>query len=458
MSETSPDALTTTSTEGKRIKVFPAKPPQNGFWFVRRQWVQWGMLALYVAIPWIQINGHPFLQLDIAHRRFSVFGQLFFAHEVPNLVFVALMFLMFIALITTLFGRAWCGWSCPQTVFIERVYRKIEFWIDGDHLAQRKLNAAPMDINKFFKRSLKYGVFALVSILLGQIFLGYFVGPKEAFSYLTMSPAQHPSAFLSVMIMSAVVMFDFGWFREQFCLVACPYGRMQSVFMDQGSFFLAYDEKRKDCIDCGKCVAVCPTGIDVRQGLQFECIACTACADACDSVMTKINKPKGLIGYGNLLTLQGLKTKWFRARVWVYGILFILVTSGFVYRLQTRQIHQLEVIRAVDTPYQQVKDPDGKDFVINHFKIRFYNLDWNEAKVDYTVSESARAKGIEIIRAPNDQGLQIVASGGNTLSQFFLKVPKSEFVEGSAVTSITGVWDDGEVKQDAEVKLVGPWK
>jgi cytochrome c oxidase accessory protein FixG len=255
-----------------------------------------------------------------------------------------------------------------------------------------------------------------------------------------------------------VVMFDFGWFREQFCLVACPYGRMQSVFMDQGSFFLAYDEKRKDCIECGKCVAVCPTGIDVRQGLQFECIACTACADACDSVMSKIKKPKGLIGYGNLLTLQGLKTRWFRARVWVYGVLLVLVTSGFVYRLSTRQIHQLEVIRAVDTPYQQVKDPDGKEFVINHFKIRFYNLDWNTAKVDYTVSELARVKGIEMIRAPSDQGIQIVTSGGNALSQFFLKVPKSEFVEGSAVTSITGVWDDGEIKQDAEVKLVGPWK
>jgi len=368
------------------------------------------------------------------------------------------MFLMFIALITTLFGRAWCGWSCPQTVFIERIFRVVERWIEGDHLDQKKLNSKPMDSEKFFKRLFKFLSFGMISLLLGQIFLGYFVGPKEAFSYLLKSPAENPGAFWSVMVMSAVVMFDFGWFREQFCLVACPYGRMQSVLMDQGSLFLAYDEKRKDCIDCGKCVAVCPTGIDVRHGLQFECIACTACADACDSVMEKIKKPKNLISYGSLASLQSKKARWFRPRVLVYGTLFSIAAFALSSRLSSRQVHQMEVIRAVDTPYQQVKDAGGKEWVINHFKARFYNLDWEDGKVDYAVSDEAKARGIEIIRAPADSVEITVHSGENSLSQFFLKVPKSDFVEGVAKASITGIWDHGEVKQNIEVTLVGPWR
>jgi cytochrome c oxidase accessory protein FixG len=455
----SPDALTTTDSSGHRIGVFPAKPPQKGFWEVRRKWVQWGMLLLYVVVPWITINGHPILQLDIANRRFSILGTLFFAHEVPNLVFVAISFLMFIALFTTLFGRVWCGWSCPQTVFIDRIFRTVERWIEGDHLAQRKLAQSSMDSDKFFKRAIKFIIFAAISLLLGQIFLGYFVGPKEAFSYMLQSPTEHPGAFWSVFVMSAVVMFDFGWFREQFCLVACPYGRFQSVFMDQGSYYLAYDEKRKDCIECGKCVAVCPTGIDVRHGLQFECIACTACADACDSVMDKIKKPRHLIGYGSLITLQGKKTKFLRGRVVLYSTLLMVAVSALTYRLSSRQIFQMELVRAVDTPYQQIKDADGKEWVINHFKVRFYNLDWVTAQADYFVSNEAEKTGMEIIRSPaGGPTLLHVESGKSAETQFFLKIPKSEFHEGVAKSKISGSWNGGKVMNHAEVTLVGPWK
>ncbi len=454
----SPDALTTTNSEGKRVGVFPALPPKKGFWEVRRKWVQWGMLLLYVAVPWITIHGHPILMLDIANRRFSILGTLFFAHEVPNLVFVTLSFLMGIALFTTLFGRVWCGWACPQTVFIDRIFRKIEAMIDGDHLAQRKLFNAPMSGDKFFKRVLKFGLFALISLLLGQVFLGYFVGPKDAFHYLLESPSDHPGAFFTVMLLSGIVLFDFGWFREQFCLIACPYGRFQSVFMDQGSLFLAYDEKRKDCIECGKCVAVCPTGIDVRQGLQFECIACTACADACDSVMDKIKKPRKLIGYGSLLSLQGIKAKVFRGRTILYATCLGICITALSYKMANRQIYQMDVIRAIDTPYQQIKDANGKEWVINHFKIKFYNLDWEKAVADYAVSKDAEAQGVEIIRSPAGSTALNIESGKGAEAQFFLKVPKSDFHEGVAKSSITGIWNQGAVTNHTEVTLVGPWK
>jgi len=452
----SPDGLTTTSAEGKRLKVFPASPPKKGKWELRRKWVQWGMLFVYVVVPWIKINGHPLLLLEIEKRRFSIFGTSFFAHEVPNLVFVALSFLMAIALITTLLGRVWCGWACPQTVFIDRIYRKIETMIDGDHLDQKRLASTPMNASKFLKRALKFGIFGIISLALGQVFLSYFVDPKLAFHYLLENPANHPTAFLSVIILSGIVFFDFGWFREQFCLVACPYGRFQSVLMDQGSLFLAYDEKRKnDCIECGKCVSVCPTGIDVRHGLQIECIACTACADACDLVMTKIKKPLHLIGYDSIVSLRGMKTKLLRGRTILYGSLLLISLIALTIKLANRETYQMEVTRAVDTPYQQIKDVNGKDWILNHFKVTFYNLDWDGEEVQYDISKNSTAPEIEVIRAPSESTNLKVESGKSLTVQMFLKIPKSDFVQGIAKATVSGIWRSGKITTK-EITLVGP--
>ena len=452
----SPDGLTTTNAAGRRVKIFPASPPKKGFFEVRRKWVQWGMILLYMVVPFISVNGHPLLLLDIAHRRFSIMGTLFFAHEVPNLVFVITSFLFGIALITTLLGRAWCGWACPQTVFIDRIFRKIENLIIGDHLKQRRLHESTMDFDKAFKLGLKWFAFVLVSITLGHFFLAYFVGAKPAFHYILEGPSEHWGSFFWVMLMSGVVLFDFAWFREQFCLVACPYGRFQSVMMDQGSLFLAYDEKRGDCINCMKCVKVCPTGIDVRHGLQFECIACTACADACDSVMEKIKKPKHLIGYGSILSLQGKIPKILRGRTIVYGTLLSISLFALQARLSARKLYQQDVIRAIDTPYQLVTDPSGRAFVINHFKIEFYNLDWNKAQVSYALSADAIQHGVEMIRAPSSQQAFDVESGKYVETQFFLKVPRTEFQDGIAKSSIEVNWNQGGLKSQSGVTLVGP--
>ena len=448
----SPDSLTTTNSEGKRVRVFPASPPKHGKWEIRRKWVQWGLLLAYLIVPWININGHPLLRLDIEHRRFSIFGSLFFAYQIPDLVFFFISLLMALALFTTLFGRVLCGWACPQTVYIDRIYRKIETMIEGDHLEQRRLAAAPMNSSKLFKRGLKLILFTLVSVMLAQVFLGYFVGPQTAFHYLLENPANHPTAFFTVLILGGIFLFDFGWFREQFCLIACPYGRFQSAMMDQGSLFLAYDEKRKDCIECGKCVAVCPTGIDVRHGLQIECIACTACADACDLVMAKIHKPLKLIGYGSMITLQGKRTKFLRGRTILYGTLLMVALTALTIKMLNRQTYQMDVIRAIDTPYQQITDADGKEWVINHFRARFYNLDWEDADVE------VQGQGAEIIRSSAVPTQFHIQSGKSTDTQLFLKVPKTIFHEGIAKTSISGIWNQGKFLSHVEVTLVGPWK
>jgi cytochrome c oxidase accessory protein FixG len=455
-----PDSLTTTSEAGTRIRVFPARPPRGGFWAVRRTWVQWGMILLYLAVPFIRIKGHPLLLLDIGNRRFSVFGHLFFAHEVPNLVFVITSFLFGIALITTLLGRAWCGWACPQTVFIERIFRAIEFWVIGDHLEQKRFHAAPPGFSKFKKRALKWTLFSCVALVLAHFFIAYFVGIGPAFAFILEGPSRHGVAFFWVMLMTAIVLFDFGWFREQFCLVACPYGRFQSVMMDAGSLFLAFDARRNDCINCNKCVAVCPTGIDVRNGLQFECIACAACADACDGVMRKIGKPERLVGYGSLQSLAGqnvrLKLNWIRGRTVIYGALLTISVSLLAWRLGDRNEFQQEITRAVDTPYQVIRDMQGRESVINHFKIRFYNLSWDPTGVGFELPESERSSGVEIIRVPGESETLMIGSGAGGESQFFLKVPKERFVDGHARSRIIGDWQKGRFRTEGEVVLVGP--
>ena len=447
------DHLSTTDSSGKRIKVFPAEV-KTGFWAVRKQGFHLFLILFYLILPWIKIKGHPLLQLDIIHRRFSIFGKLFFAHEVPNLVFITLSFLLFIGLVTTLFGRAWCGWSCPQTVFVERIFRKIEYWIEGDFIEQKKLQAREYDLDKIFKKTAKWALFTLFTVILSHSFLAYFVGSEASYHLMTSPPTHNMGDFIFVLIFSAIVLFDFGWFREQFCLIACPYGKMQSVMMDSGSYFLAYDEKRGDCINCNKCVTVCPTGIDVRNGLQIECIACTACADACDSIMTKIKKPTNLIGYGNQFSLQNKKTPFLRGRVIVYSTLLLVSLTALGFRLSNRMEHQTEITRAIDIPYQVITNADGSKQVLNHFKIRFYNLDWHPASADFSLSNQ-EIQGLEMIRS-GESGNNQVESGNFIDRQFFIKVPLSYFNEAkNTKILISTVWNQSEIVK-SEINLVGP--
>ncbi|WP_221029220.1 cytochrome c oxidase accessory protein CcoG [Actomonas aquatica] len=372
------DSVTTIRDDGSRFFLHPADV--KGFFTRHRRWTGLVLIAIYLSLPWINIGGHPAVFLDIAGRRFHLFG-LVLAFQDAWLLFFAITGLGFsLFFITALFGRLWCGWACPQTVFLEHVYRRIERWIEGDAVQRRKLDAAPWDSAKATKRIGKQVAFIVVSLIISHLFLAYYVSIPELWSMMHQSPWEHWSAFLFVFIFSGIIYFNFAWFREQLCIVICPYGRLQSALTDDNTMVIGYDAKRGeprgkpaqsgvgDCIDCNRCVQVCPTGIDIRQGLQLECIGCAACIDACDSVMTKLKRPTGLVRYDSLEGLEGRKTKWLRPRTILYSLLLLAGASVATYAISTVRPASFLVTRMTGAPYI-VSD----EAVRNQFLVRVVN-------------------------------------------------------------------------------------
>ncbi|UKM63554.1 cytochrome c oxidase accessory protein CcoG [Flavobacteriaceae bacterium GSB9] len=312
------DSIGTVTEEGKRAWVYPKKP--NGRFYDYRKWVSYFLLAFLFISPFIKINGNQFLMFNVLERRFNIFGFPFWPQDFHLFVISMLIGVVFITLFTVGFGRIFCGWICPQTIFMEMVFRRIEYWIDGDRNKQRKLDRQKWDAEKIRKRLLKWFIFLVISFLIANIFLAYLIGSDKLLKYITDGPFSHLGTLFPLLIFTAVFYFVFAWFREQVCIIACPYGRLQGVLLDTKSIVVAYDHKRGeaengrkkfrknedrealgfgDCIDCLQCVHVCPTGIDIRNGTQLECVNCTACIDECDHIMESINKPKGLIRYAS---------------------------------------------------------------------------------------------------------------------------------------------------------------
>ena len=374
------DRLTTTDEQGHRIFLHPEDV--TGPWKNRRFLLYWFLIILYLVLPWVYINGKPALMLNIFKREFTFLGSTLYGVE-PILIFLVIASgLFFIAFITSLYGRVWCGWACPQTVFIQSIFLKIETLIEGSARVRRELDAAPMSFNKLFKRILKWSIFTLISLHIAHTFVGYFVGPRELFFITMHSPLEHFGLFTATMIISTIFLIDFGWFREQFCLIACPYGRMQSVMMDENSLVIAYDKKRGeprrgsqgiskeaegDCINCYNCVKVCPTGIDIRHGSQLECIACTNCIDACDEIMEKIKKPKGLIRYSSENELNGIKKNKFNIRSFIYvGISLIFIISFFIFLNKSTNLHMVFIRGATPFTMNHNEITNKFDLKLNH--------------------------------------------------------------------------------------------
>lgn len=376
------DRLATTDKDGHRVYLYPEDA--NGIWKDRRNIFYWFLIILYLVLPWIYINGKPFLMLDILKREFTFAGNTFHGVE-PILIFLTLVSgIFFIGLLTSIFGRVWCGWACPQTVFIQSIFAKIETMVEGKARQRRELDRMPMNFNKLLKKITKWTLFTIVSLHITHTFVGYFVGPRELFYMTIQNPANNFGVFLSVMIATSIILMDFGWFREQFCIIACPYGRIQSVMMDENSLVIAYDnsrgeprrapelkkEEEGDCINCYACVKVCPTGIDIRRGTQLECIACTNCIDACDEIMTKVSKPTGLIRYSSENELRGKTHTFFTLRSLIYGIIFLVFISIFISFLYRSTSLTFQIYRGIESPFQVVSNADGTKTVLNHFTLK----------------------------------------------------------------------------------------
>ncbi|AXP79529.1 Putative electron transport protein YccM [Mariniflexile rhizosphaerae] len=312
------DSISTVTNEGKRAWVFPKKP--SGKFYTYRKWVSYILLVFLLTAPFLKINGNQFLMFNVLERRFNIFGFPFWPQDFHLFVISMIIGVVFITLFTVVFGRIFCGWICPQTIFMEMVFRRIEYWIEGDRGKQIRLSKQSWNAEKIRKKGLKLIIFLFISFLIANVFLAYLIGSDKLISYITDNPLNHISTLISLLIFTAVFYFVFAWFREQVCVIACPYGRLQGVLLDNKSIVVAYDHKRGegekgrkkirknedrhalgygDCIDCFQCVHVCPTGIDIRNGTQLECVNCTACIDECDSIMDSVNLPKGLIRYAS---------------------------------------------------------------------------------------------------------------------------------------------------------------
>lgn len=320
--------------DGRRNFVHPADVSGK---FTRIRRVVFAVLiGIYLATPFIQVGGKPMVFLDVAHRRFHLFGASFNAHDFWLVFFLVTGVGFGLIFLTTLFGRVWCGYACPQTVFLEGVYRRVERLVEGNRNERIRRNQGPWNFDKIWRKTVKLAIFAAISVGLAHVFLAYFVSFPSMWTMVTSPPNENLEAFVWTTAFAGVTFFNFAWFREQVCLIICPYGRLQSVMTDRDTFNVAYDVKRGeprgkakeegvgDCVDCRRCVQVCPTGIDIRNGLQLDCVGCASCIDACDEVMDKLGRPRGLIRYDSPNGLEGKKRRFLRPRVWVYGAFGLL--------------------------------------------------------------------------------------------------------------------------------------
>lgn len=372
------DSVTTIREDGSRLFLHPADV--SGPITRWRRLVGWVLMLLFFLLPVIRIGGHPAVFFDVAQRRFHLFGGTLAFQDAWLLFFVVTGLGFTLFFVTSLFGRIWCGWTCPQTVFLDHLYRWVERIIEGDAPRRRALDKAPWDSEKMLKRGGKHLIFLLISALIAHMVLAYFVSLPALLGWMWGAPTAHWSAFLFVWVVTAVLYFNFAWFREQLCLIICPYGRLQSALIDDNSVVVGYDVKRGeprgrvgkegvgDCINCTRCVQVCPTGIDIRQGLQIECVSCAACIDACNEMMFKIGRKKGLIRHDSIAGFNGEKTRWVRPRTIIY--LLLLLAGITVSSLAFTSIKPvvLGVTRMTGASY--VID---KDAVRNQFMVRLVN-------------------------------------------------------------------------------------
>lgn len=447
--------LPTLNPDGSRHWIRPK--PSDGPWWRRRRVMAYLLMVVFVAIPHLHINGKPAILLDVPRREFTILGTTFLPTDTLLLMLLLATLVIAVFLFSALFGRVWCGWACPQTVYLEFLYRPIERLFEGGRSGS--LNMDRQNAHFTPRRVAKYAVYLVLSLLLAHTFLAYFVGVEALARWVRLSPYQHPVPFIVMAVTTALVFIDFTWFREQTCLIACPYGRWQAVLLDRQSLVVAYDYRRGeprahlknrpegagDCIDCGACVITCPTGIDIRNGLQMECVHCTQCIDACDRIMDQVGSPRGLIRYATQDALAGQPKQLFRPRVVIYPVALALFVAAFVYALGTRPSADVTLLRGGGEPFRI--ETDGR--VGNQLRIRVANR-----------SRSEHAYGITILGAEAGQVIApenplVVGSGELRTTSVFVLLPRDAFAAGRRDITVRITASGGYV-ENFPYNLLGP--
>jgi cytochrome c oxidase accessory protein FixG len=406
-----------------------------------------------VSVPFIRINGHPLILLDIASRKFIIFGAIFWAQDTFILALLMLSFVLFIVLFTVTFGRLWCGWACPQTIFLEMVFRKIEYLIEGDYKKRYKLDHGPWTSEKVIKKIIKHSIFILISVAMTNTFLMWFIGSEKWLQLISEPIAEHFGGFIIMVIVSALFYWIYSYFREQICTMVCPYGRMQGVLLDSKSIVVTYDYKRGeprgpkssgDCIDCHQCISVCPTAIDIRNGTQLECINCTACIDQCNKIMEVTGKPAGLIRFDSEEGIKnGLKTIW-NARNKAYSVVLIILFAFFVYTLLSRPVVETTILRTPGLLFQENDD----NTISNVYNIKIVNKTHDDLPLEIRILSH---KG-EIKMAGNKMEVQDQAMFEST---FILFIAREELKSDKTKVEF-GIYSNNELIEMYKTTFVGP--
>jgi cytochrome c oxidase accessory protein FixG len=449
--------LPTLNQDGTRRWIRPK--PSFGRHFAQRRVVAYGLMFVFFIIPYLRVGGKPLVLLDLPRRQFTIAGTTFLPTDTLLLMLLMASILITIFLLTAILGRVWCGWACPQTVYMEFLFRPIERFFEGGRSGSVALDAKHIRGQFSPRRLAKYATYFVLALFLAHTFLAYFVGIDELRVWVTRSPVNHPTSFAIMALTTGAIMFDFTFFREQTCMVACPYGRWQSALLDKQSLIVAYDKTRGeprargkvrpanagDCIDCGACTLTCPTGIDIRDGLQMECIHCTQCADACDAIMERIGKPKGLIRYTSIAALAGEPPKKLRPRVVLYPAALAVTFGGFLFALATRSPADVTILRGMGEPY--VIEADGR--VANQLRVKIANRT-GEGRA-YTISVDELGDG-KLVAPENPLS---VAAGKTESAALFVMLPRKAFHDGERRVRFT-ISDGTGWHATIPYRLVGP--
>ncbi len=468
------DKIATVDKSGKRNWIYPKKP--TGYFYDLRKWLSYVLLLFLFGMPYIKVGGEPLVLFNILERKFIVFGLHFAPQDFHLFVFALLIFIVFITLFTVVFGRLFCGWVCPQTIFMEMVFRRIEYWIEGDANAQKRLNKSPWTTDKVIKKVSKQAIFFIIAVLVANTFLSWIIGADQVWQIATEPISQHMEGFIAMVIFSFAFYFVFSVMREQVCVTICPYGRLQGVLLDKNSIAVYYDFERGeprgkirnikarqpvvdtnavtqiekplgDCIDCKLCVKVCPTGIDIRDGIQLECVNCTACMDACDEVMEKIDRPKGLVRYDSYTGIVNKKRKIFSPRVLAYSGVLVVLLIVEIFMLATRSDVEALLLRTPGMLFQKTEQGD----ISNLYNYQIINKTTKSFPIEFRLKSHPEGTIRFVGAAP------VSKEGDVTEGAVFIDIAPED-LDGRKTKIHVEVLSEGEVIDNLKTNFFGPNK